>query len=328
MESKKQNSYTAANNMPFKLLKNKPFLENIIDKEKIIPVHIQVSPTNLCNLNCPFCSCSDVEKGQELSIKQLKEIVDISKSLNTKAYTITGGGEPTLHPHINEFLEYAHGNGISLGLVSNGLKLNKISPANLKKLTWARISFGDFREFSDKFKEQMDLATDAAKDVDWAFSYVVGREANLLKIARIINYANNKDFTHVRLVPDLFEVGNINMGYVKNNLTSMLDCSKVIFQNRSEYTKGDKDCLISLLKPMIAADGNVYPCCGVQYALPDKKDQKCFPKSMSMGHYKDLPKIIEKQKQFDGSVCVKCYYGNYNSTLKDMKIDYDHKDFV
>lgn len=322
---KNKNSYTAANSLPLKILKD----VEVLTTKKILPRHIQICPTNICNLKCPFCSCNQVERSQQLSIDQLKEIVDISKNLGTKAYTITGGGEPTLHPQINEFLLYCNENDISTGLVSNGLKLKNIKPEILKTLTWSRISFGDFRKFDDKFKEQINYAINNASNVDWAFSYVVGKDYNLTNIKNIINYANKNKFTHVRLVPDLYNVETIDMDKVKLELIlENINLDLVIFQNRQEFCQGERDCLISLLKPLIAPDGYIYPCCGVQYALPNDNEHRMFPKSMRMGYYSELNNIINKQEKFDGTHCVKCYYKNYNTLLNGIIEKMKHEVFL
>ena len=49
---------------------------------------------------------------------------------------------------------------------------------------------------------------------------------------------------------------------------------------------------------------------------------------MRMGHFRDLPEIINKQKIFDGGDCVKCYYGEYNVVLNALKTDIKHKEFT
>ena len=165
--------------------------------------------------------------------------------------------------------------------------------------------------------------------IDLAFSYVVTNPTNIDNLKKVINWANDRDYTHVRLVNDIYDPSPTRMEGVKGFLKAgEMDDSKIIYQPRSEFTKGVEDCGISLLKPVIAADGYVYPCCGVQYALPKGDQQRCFPESMRMGHYKDLEEIIEKQIPFDGSVCEKCYYDNYNTVLRAMKSEVDHKEFV
>ena len=68
------------------------------------------------------------------------------------------------------------------------------------------------------------------------------------------------------------------------------------------FTTGVKDCFISKLKPIIHADGYLYPCCGIQYASGDPQEQRHFPPSFRMGHWRDFHKI----GVFDGPGGKKC----------------------
>lgn len=276
-------------------------------------------------IHCHNCSCNAREREEELDIEQLIEIMNIAKELGIVGVTITGGGEPVLHPHINAFIDYTDSIGIKMGLVSNAIALGRLSPENLNKLTWARISFGDFREFDKKFIDNMNHLRKSGKDVDLAFSYVVSKDYDIQKLFKIVEYANANNFTHVRIVPDLYNVEEIDMNQVEMELEPLVDLKLCIFQKRTDYTNGLKDCAVSLLKPMIAPDGYIYPCCGVQYSLASSESQRTFPHEMRMGHYKDLPDIEEK---YDGSKCVKCYYENYNVLLNNLQKDYEHVEFV
>jgi MoaA/NifB/PqqE/SkfB family radical SAM enzyme len=328
MSENKKDSYTAANSLPMKIFHDKKLLESIIDNKKILPRHIQISPTNYCNLKCPFCSCDERDKQDQLDIKDLFKINDLAHKVKTTAYTITGGGEPLLHPHINEFITDAHNKDISIGLVSNGILTYKLSPESIKKLTWARVSFADFRDFDQKFMDRMDYVRSNGDKVDLAFSYVVSANPKIDNIIKVVEYGNKNNFTHIRLVPDLYDVKNINMTELEEKVSDKVDTSLCIFQNRETYTKGSKDCEISLLKPMIASDGYIYPCCGVQYALPNQNDHRKFPKQMRMGHWNELENIIEKQEVFNGEICSKCYYDNYNKILNNLKKEMKHKEFL
>ena len=68
---------------------------------------------------------------------------------------------------------------------------------------------------------------------------------------------------------------------------------------KSDFTAGVKQCWVSLLKPVIGADGRIYPC-----------SERC---DLSIGD--DLLKIYTKQKPFDGSKCEYCYNSGLNEML-------------
>ena len=308
-------SYTSASALPAKLL-HMP----VIDGEgKIRPIHIQLTPTNACNLNCEFCSCSDVDKSKSLSYEQMMGIIDTTAKYGGKAMTITGGGEPLLHPRINDVIKYGVKYNMKAGLVTNGTTLNRLQSHT--NLTWCRISCSD-----DRIQDynMIKAATEVNPDTDWAFSYVVTRNPDFQNINNIVEFANRFNFSHVRLVSDLHDLANVpDMDEIEKRITE--DDSKVIYQGRKESVHGTKNCSISLLKPVIAPEG-IFPCCGAQYAIHGQ--EKALIDDMKMGEVEDLERIILDQESFDGSNCDVCYYSQYNDALSKLLIKPDHVEFV
>jgi len=259
--------------------------------------------------------------------------------VGTKAVTITGGGEPLCHPNIDKIIRLFFDAGIEVGLVTNGLLLNRIRSV-IDLLTWVRISWSDDREFSG---QSTHCGLDIMENTDWAFSYVVTNKPNIDNIQQIIDYANENNFTHIRLVHDLINLAEApNMDDIKRQLSND---DLVIYQPRKEYTRGAKKCWISLLKPVIAADLYIYPCCGVQYAVGNEKK---FPENMRMGIVHSpikadmedraespalgkfdtaTPAVSVRSLPFDGSKCIRCYYSGYNELLNNMS-NIQHAAFV
>jgi MoaA/NifB/PqqE/SkfB family radical SAM enzyme len=318
------NSFISANSLPYKIFLDEELL-NSLKNNFILPRHFQISPTNACNLNCSFCSCKNRNKKENLSIQQLDKLLNYLVRYKTVGVTITGGGEPALHPNINELITNLNSNNIKIGLVSNGTRLSNITQENISRCTWIRISFGDDRLWDKNFIENIDYMGESGNDL--AFSYVVSEKYNFNNIQRIVSYANDYSFTHIRLVSDIYNPNTQIMEDIKHKLVlEHLDDSLVIYQAREEYTRGAKKCLISLLKPLISADGNLYPCCGVMYSMNDV--DHTFPERMIMGNLDNLENIWDNQKYFNGSICIKCYYSNYNILLNTLLSKIQHKEFV
>ena len=148
-------SFTAADSIPIKVLLDKDIIHHASAHNKLIPIHIQFLPTNKCNLKCEFCSCSERNKSQEIDFDKAKRIINKCKQLGTKAVTITGGGEPLLYDKFNELIDYFSDKEIQIGLVSNGLLLDRADQAVLNKVTWCRISNSDERKFNDVYKKRL-----------------------------------------------------------------------------------------------------------------------------------------------------------------------------
>lgn len=320
-------SYTAADSIPLKVLLHED-VRKAADAGYIPPIHIQIIPTNKCNLNCPFCSCSERDKDQEMPLPMLRSVVEsFAMRGGTKAATITGGGEPLMYPYFSEMMDWFDGHGVKTGLVTNGLLLHKTSPRALEKLTWCRISNGDDRTFGDVYRRQLSAVVNSCHDVDWAFSHVVSSAPNFDEIQRVIEFAGEHHFTHVRLVSDLFHTEAVPMGYLREEMQRRgVDDSRVIYQGRKQPTRGGP-CFIGYLKPLIAPDGKIYACCGVQYAL--ERPSRDLPEELCIGTATDIGALLERSRvPLNGAICKACYYSNYNSVLAAMLREIDHADFV
>ena len=308
-------SYTSAStDLPVKLIRhNEAVIDGIIR-----PVHLQYSPTNKCNAKCPWCSYSKLDRTKaEMEFPEISKMLAHFKRLGASAITITGGGEPTVHPQINDILELCNTLGYSIGILSNGINfLNKEfndAPIN-DTVTWLRVSVIDtIGKYNINI---LTRAVDLFPEIDLSFSFVVTKDVNIMTVKQVCTIAERSpNVTHVRFVTDILDSDPRSLKLVADTGNPITD--KGIYQSRTKYTPGAKDCLISRLKPYIDATGNIYPCCGVQYASDEKQT---LPSSFNMGNWRsfaDMP-------AFNGSVCKKCYYDSYNKILKDLTSQIKH----
>ena len=318
VDEKSRWSYTAANVMPWKLLRNDGYVMNGV----ILPVHLQLVPTNRCNQRCPWCSCSRVDRTLEMPIGEIKTVLSRFASMGTRAVTITGGGEPTLHPHIEDAICHARKHSIEVGIATNGILWGR-SGADLARmneaLTWVRMSVTDV--FGPAPEERIVNLCRNLPDVDIGISFTVVKGVNVktaIDVCRIADETGN--LTHVRFVQDVFELDNESMCQVVDECQGIT--SKAIFQFREIFKPGAKRCLVSKLRPFVDVTGLVYPCCGVQEADPD--DERRLPERFIMGHWMDF----DRMKPFDGSLCRKCYYDRYNRVLENMVEPLRHERFL
>jgi len=308
----------------------------VLREGKIMPVHVQLYPTNKCNFTCGFCSCSKRNKNLELPLDTIIDTINRFSLLGCKAVTVTGGGEPTLHQNFNDVISEIAWKGLKVGLSTNGTTLSYLSNV-LNKFTWIRISSSNLlpKQLSrlgyhiDYWLNSIENAVERS-NVDWAFSYVVNENPDYQLIGRLVNFANNHNFTHVRLVNNILEAEKLTIqldAIQQYLLINDINDSSVIYQKRNVWTKGTNPCYISLLKPVVGADGYVYPCCGVQYALTEPS-RTCETETMQLCHINEIEEVWNKQKFFDGSECTKCYYGAYNQALHHMLHGVKHSEFI
>ena len=113
------------------------------------PVLVTIDPVNACDLNCHWCNSSQILE-QSKNILSRKALLGIADFLPTwksndhwekgvESICIAGGGEPLLNPYIGEFIDQCVGNGIHVGVVTNGTHVDKFIPS-LAKCTWVGVS--------------------------------------------------------------------------------------------------------------------------------------------------------------------------------------------
>lgn len=101
---------------------------------------------NLCNKSCKFCYEGHMnEKIMDLNL--YKNIID-SNILNDLECVKLSGGEPLLHPQLEEIISYTTQNGIDVEIATNGILLNEKTIECLSKWGVRKIciSFGDHIE--------------------------------------------------------------------------------------------------------------------------------------------------------------------------------------
>jgi MoaA/NifB/PqqE/SkfB family radical SAM enzyme len=75
------------------------YYKNGFSKHAVLqPMHICIEPSNACNMDCPFCDTSALERTRKsIDIESFRNVVDeiIENGWNnTTRVTLTGQGEP------------------------------------------------------------------------------------------------------------------------------------------------------------------------------------------------------------------------------------------
>ena len=109
------------------------------------PLLAQVVVTRRCNLACGYCSEYD-DHSAPVPLPTLLAWVDHLASLKTAAITFTGG-EPLLHPELDQAIRAARGHGMIVTMITNGFRLTKswIERLNAAGLQGMQISIDNLR---------------------------------------------------------------------------------------------------------------------------------------------------------------------------------------
>ncbi len=95
------------------------------------PVLAHLIPIRRCNLSCAYCNEYD-DHSKPVPIEELFRRVDRLASFGISIITISGG-EPLLHPNLDDLLRYIRKQGIIAGLITNGYLLTRERIARLNR---------------------------------------------------------------------------------------------------------------------------------------------------------------------------------------------------
>jgi len=106
-------------------------------KSRRHPVEAQIIPIRRCNLSCTYCNEFD-NFSQPVPTDEMLHRIDLLAALGTAAITISGG-EPLLHPELDEIIRRIRRHGILAGLITNGYlltpeRINRLNRAGLDQL--------------------------------------------------------------------------------------------------------------------------------------------------------------------------------------------------
>ena len=98
------------------------------------PIEAQIIPIRRCNLSCTYCNEFD-SSSKPVPTEEMIHRVDLLAALGTATITISGG-EPLLHPDLDEIIRSIRNHRMIAGLITNGYLL---SPERINRLNQAGL---------------------------------------------------------------------------------------------------------------------------------------------------------------------------------------------
>jgi len=247
-----------------------------------LPIMAQIEPTNVCNLDCQFCSRRIIRKERlgTLSFENFRKMIDQIPSLLFVA--LTGLGEPMLNKDLTGMAQYLKLKGISSMVATNCTEIQNTPTNTLKKLfyfdricisldaatkkVYEKIRIGaDFKQTINNIRILKNLKEKINCNTDISINCVVCK-INQNEMSKIIELANDLkideiNFTSVRqwvgmLRPEEHKrLSNISLG--RKSLESLEADLKIKF---NEWAGPDR-CRLPFISTYITWDGYVTPCC-------------------------------------------------------------------
>ena len=108
------------------------------------PVLVDIDPVDgVCNLDCEWC-CQAASRASRptkfMSEETMRRLGPFSRDWGVKSWRIAGDSEPLLNKNINTLIASGAEAGIDMGLITNGVYLERITPESLERLDWLGVS--------------------------------------------------------------------------------------------------------------------------------------------------------------------------------------------
>jgi spore coat polysaccharide biosynthesis protein SpsF (cytidylyltransferase family)/MoaA/NifB/PqqE/SkfB family radical SAM enzyme len=239
------------------------------------PVSVELSLTNKCNLSCEWCSDNALRKKSmvDIDFDILQRLFQDLAENGTRGVVIEGGGEPTMYPRFNDVLMCAKDYGLSLGLITNGVRFQYEN--KLDCFDWIRVSLdatakgkllgrkgdGLFNVVMSNIQKITKRKEDNGLVVGVGYVLTKFNEENLEEL--VLNLRRiDVDYVQIRPVIDYPEMlpKNFDLDYLKKHSTSEFSIN---VHNMSEnIIKGNSNvsCRVHSLSSVIAANGDVFLC--------------------------------------------------------------------
>jgi len=123
-----------------KILYFLPKIEEWLAGKPIFPLNIELDVSNACQLNCNYCLYGYTHDNVVMPFDLARRILDEVVSVGVKSITYSGGGEPLTNPNFGEIVAYGNKKGLSQGLYTNGLLVDRFLIPIVRYLKWVHFS--------------------------------------------------------------------------------------------------------------------------------------------------------------------------------------------
>ncbi len=337
-----------------KKTKKRKFYEK--KKMKGLLSHIYVLLTNACNLKCKHCSVNAGKRlKNELEKNHFFYLIDQISEMMIPSITFTGG-EPTLVEFLPELINYASKKPMRVGLMTNGLKINKayakllvengLSHVNISIDGIKEKTHDNFRGVAGSFKKALEAIKIFRNWDIYVETTTVIHKGNCDEIRELVKLGKRIGINNMKFIPvipykrgkacDFYTSLQCYIANIKN-FKYYWDETRIIKENLKEKITKRKlfRCNAGEGVLTIGPNGNVYPCNNLQEIILGNL------RNRSLYDIYTRPKNLLKLKkaiQIQNSECEACnildecrggcpaiaysYFGSYN------KCDITRKAFI
>jgi MoaA/NifB/PqqE/SkfB family radical SAM enzyme len=329
--------------------------------EVLPPLHVRIKPTNVCNHDCWFCAYRQddfqlgetmVEKDQ-IPLDKMMEIVDDLIEMKVGAATFSGGGEPFVYPHLLRTVQRLADAGIPFASLTNGSRLNgALAEIFAHRGTWVRVSLdgwdgpsyakarhvkeGEFAKVTGNMEAFKKLGGSCLLSA----VIVVGHEngphvyelsrvlaelgVDSIKISPVVVSNDEAENHHYHLAHH--ERVREQVARAKADFGHLTEISDAFDLQMASFRKDYHWCPFLQIRPVIAADLNVYSCQdkaynpdGLLFSIKERRFRDAWLASKEQFLHLDPSKVCNHH-------CV-AHRGN-QLVLEYLDMDRQHLPFV
>jgi MoaA/NifB/PqqE/SkfB family radical SAM enzyme len=223
----------------------------------IISTHI--SPEGSCNLNCSYCSVKKRTQNFRIELPVIQDYVIKLMSRGLKAVILTGGGEPTLYPQINELLHWLkHTCNLKIALITNGTQTHRVDDWSV--FEWIRVSLNDI----PNWKEVITLPTCKIPNTTVIGCSYIDTGDLLEKHKDLSSMLDKLNAKYLRVLPNclLDQKELLHAHAVIKSQVAFINDPRYFHQFKIHGTPKTCTCHQSYFRPYLSEidGGTVYPC--------------------------------------------------------------------
>lgn len=223
--------------------------------KKFKKIYIEI--TNICNLNCSFCS-KDNRIKESISLTNMEGLLKKINDYTDYVY-LHVKGEPLLHPNLKEILDLCEKYHKKVNITTNATLL-KAKETILSHSAIRQINLSVHSENKKKnYLEEIFEVVDKLKDKNIVYRFWTMNDNNLNQestklVEKIIN--------HYQLSPEIVEKLKKDTNIKINSHTYVNKANQFIWPDiTNDYYKETGYCYALKDQLAILVDGTVVPCC-------------------------------------------------------------------
>lgn len=223
--------------------------------KKFKKIYIEI--TNICNLNCSFCS-KDNRIKESISLTKMEEVLNKINDYTDYVY-LHVKGEPLLHPKLKEILDLCEKYHKKVNVTTNAtLVKKKESILNHPAIRQINLSVHSENK-KENYLEEIFEVVDKLKNKNIVYRFWTMEANNLPKestdsVEKIIN--------HYQLSPEIVKKLKKDTNIKINSHTYVNKANQFIWPDiNNDYYKETGYCYALKDQLAILVDGTVVPCC-------------------------------------------------------------------